>query len=67
MRRRLAIRAQAQRASVNASLGGEMKKKALLLCASLLAVLALQGCATIRGMGEDLQSLGRAIQRTVSR
>jgi predicted small secreted protein len=38
----------------------------LLLWASLLVVFALEGCATVRGMGEDLQSLGRAIKRAFS-
>jgi predicted small secreted protein len=48
------------------SLGDKMKRKTLLLWASLLVVLALEGCATVRGMGEDVQSLGRAIKRAVS-
>jgi predicted small secreted protein len=43
-----------------------MKKKTLFLPALLLVVLALEGCATIRGMGEDIQSLGRALKRAVS-
>ena len=43
-----------------------MKKKTLFLSALLLVVLALEGCATIRGIGEDLQSLGRAVKRAVS-
>jgi len=45
----------------------KMKKKTLLLGAVLLVVLALEGCATISGMGEeDIQSLGRALKRAVS-
>jgi len=43
-----------------------MNSKTLLLWVSLLIVLVLEGCATVRGMGEDIQSLGRAIKRTVS-
>jgi len=43
-----------------------MKKKTLLLGAVLLIVLASEGCATVRGMGEDIQSLGRALKRAVS-
>ena len=43
-----------------------MKKKRLLLWTLLLVVLALEGCATIHGMGEDIQSLGRAVKRAVS-
>jgi predicted small secreted protein len=51
---------------VGNSLGGKMKKNTLLLWASLLVVLALGGCATVRGMGEDIQNLGTAIKRAVS-
>jgi len=43
-----------------------MKKKTLILWVSLLVVLALEGCATIQGMGEDIQSLGRVLKRAVS-
>jgi predicted small secreted protein len=46
--------------------GGKMKKETLFLSALLLVVLALEGCATIRGIGEDIQSLGRALKRAVS-
>lgn len=31
-----------------------------------LLFLLLIGCATLRGMGEDLQSLGRGLKKTVS-
>ena len=31
-----------------------MKKKTLLLSALVLVVLALEGCATLRGIGEDI-------------
>lgn len=47
-------------------LGDKMKKKALLFWVSVLIALAVEGCATLRGMGEDLQSLGRALKRAVS-
>jgi predicted small secreted protein len=43
-----------------------MKPKASILCALILAVTALAGCATVRGIGEDIQSLGRGIKRTLS-
>jgi predicted small secreted protein len=43
-----------------------MKKKMLLLWALLIVVFALEGCATLRGIGEDIQSLGRGLKRTVS-
>jgi predicted small secreted protein len=43
-----------------------MKKETLFFWALLLIVLALEGCATIRGIGEDIQSLGRALKRAVS-
>ncbi|MGN6720231.1 MAG: entericidin A/B family lipoprotein [Candidatus Binatia bacterium] len=36
----------------------------LLTVVSLLCVL--QACATVHGMGEDIQSLGRAMKRAVS-
>jgi predicted small secreted protein len=36
----------------------------LLTVVSLLSFL--QGCATVHGMGEDIQSLGRAMKRAVS-
>jgi predicted small secreted protein len=42
-----------------------MKKKTFLLWVSLL-VLVLEGCATVRGVGEDIQNLGRVIKRAVS-
>ena len=44
----------------------KVKKKRLLLWALLLAVLASEGCATVYGMGEDIQTLGRALKRAVS-
>ena len=37
---------------VGHGLGGKMKKKTLLIWASLLVVLALEGCATVRGIGK---------------
>jgi predicted small secreted protein len=43
-----------------------MKRQTLLLCASLLVVFVLGGCATLRGMGEDIQNLGRGLKKTVS-
>jgi predicted small secreted protein len=44
----------------------KMKKRTFLLWAFLLVVLTLEGCATIRGLGEDIQRLGRALKRAVS-
>jgi predicted small secreted protein len=43
-----------------------MKNKVLLLSVLLLLVLAVGGCATVQGMGEDIQSIGRAMKRAVS-
>ena len=43
-----------------------MKRKTLPLWALLLAVLTLEGCVTTRGIGEDLQDLGRALKKAVS-
>ena len=42
-----------------------MKKKILLLSA-LFLVVVLEGCATLRGIGEDIQNLGRGLKRVVS-
>ncbi|MCH7913187.1 MAG: entericidin EcnA/B family protein [Deltaproteobacteria bacterium] len=39
-----------------------MKKLVLLLLVALL--IALEGCATFRGMGEDFQNLGRGLEKT---
>jgi len=44
----------------------KVKKKRLLLWSLLLIVLGSEGCATIRGMGEDIQSIGRVVKRAVS-
>jgi len=44
----------------------KMKRKTLLLGALLLVILAVEGCATLRGMGEDIRNLGRALKRAVS-
>ena len=42
-----------------------MKRLASLFI--LLALLvALAGCATLRGMGEDIQNLGKGIKKSVS-
>jgi predicted small secreted protein len=43
-----------------------MKKKMLLLWALLFVVFVLEGCATLRGIGEDIQNLGRGLKRAVS-
>jgi predicted small secreted protein len=43
-----------------------MKKKMLFLSVFISIALALEGCATLRGIGEDIQSLGRALKRTAS-
>jgi predicted small secreted protein len=41
-----------------------MKRLAALLLPALL-LAALAGCATFRGMGEDLQNLGKGIKESV--
>jgi predicted small secreted protein len=51
--------------NTHSALEVKMKKQRLLPWL-LLAVLTLQGCATLRGIGEDIQSLGRALKRAVS-
>ena len=40
-----------------------MKKIAALITASLLCVLA--GCNTVRGVGQDVQKAGSAIEKAV--
>ncbi|MFQ5656870.1 MAG: entericidin EcnA/B family protein [Candidatus Methylomirabilales bacterium] len=41
-------------------------KKLVSLLALLLLVIVLGGCATVRGMGQDFESLGKGINKTVS-
>ncbi len=41
-----------------------MRKMISLLVALLL--IALAGCATLRGMGEDAENLGRGLKKTIS-
>jgi predicted small secreted protein len=41
-------------------------KPIVLLWLSLVVVLVLEGCATVRGMGEDIESVGRTVKRAVS-
>jgi predicted small secreted protein len=43
-----------------------MKKKKLLLWLLPFVVVVVEGCATVRGLGEDIQNLGRALKRAVS-
>jgi predicted small secreted protein len=43
-----------------------MEKKRLIVWVLFLVVLTSAGCATIRGMGEDIQSIGRAVKKAVS-
>jgi len=42
-----------------------MRKSTLLLIVFTL-LLSLAGCATFRGMGQDIQNLGKGIQKSVS-
>jgi predicted small secreted protein len=47
--------------------GGKILKEKTLHLLTLVSLLwILQGCATVHGMGEDIQSLGRAMKRAVS-
>lgn len=41
-----------------------MRKTTLFLLALFLIVL--EGCATFRGMAEDIQNLGKGLKKTVS-
>lgn len=40
-----------------------MKFKALVLFSLIASALFLSGCNTLRGMGEDIEAAGQAIQR----
>lgn len=40
-----------------------MKFKALVLFSLIASTLFLSGCNTLRGMGEDIEAAGQAIQR----
>ena len=62
----LARRRSIKRTQNALDLGVKMKKKLLLLWALLFVVFVLEGCATLRGIAEDIQSLGRGLKRTVS-
>jgi predicted small secreted protein len=42
----------------------QMKKTTLLLLGLLLILSG--GCATVRGMAEDIQNLGKGLKKTVS-
>ncbi|HWO41701.1 MAG TPA: hypothetical protein VNO43_07860 [Candidatus Eisenbacteria bacterium] len=41
-------------------------KKAVILAVFLAIAPILEGCATVRGIAEDIQNLGRGLKRTVS-
>lgn len=43
-----------------------MIKQLTYLFLAWLILATLTGCATLRGMGEDFQNLGRGIKKTVS-
>jgi len=53
-----------ERTENGASHGGTMKKTILLLLGLLLILSG--GCATVRGMAEDIQNLGKGLKKTVS-
>ncbi len=39
-----------------------MIKKILTLAGALVAVVAISSCATVKGVGQDVQSLGKGVQ-----
>lgn len=41
-----------------------MGNKLLICIASLLVVIALAGCNTVHGVGKDIESAGKAIERS---
>ena len=42
-----------------------MRKLSLVLIVSML-LAGLAGCATFRGMGEDIENLGKGIKKSIS-
>ena len=45
-----------------------MKKTTILsMIAMILAAVTLAGCKTVRGVGQDVQSGGRAIERAANK
>ncbi len=41
-------------------------KKTISLTVLVAILIGLASCATLRGMGEDIQNLGKGIKKTVS-
>jgi predicted small secreted protein len=41
-------------------------RRVTLLIVALVLLTNLAGCATFRGMGEDIENLGKAIKKSVS-
>jgi len=37
-----------------------------LILAALLLLVTLAGCATVRGMGEDIENLGKAMKKSTT-
>jgi predicted small secreted protein len=64
-KKRLPIKRTANR-KPHSAFDVKMKRKMLLLCGLFLVVFVLEGCATLRGIGEDIQNLGRGLKRTIS-
>lgn len=42
-----------------------MKKRSTILLAASVLALGLAGCNTVKGLGEDVKSVGRAGERAI--
>src|SRR5687767_14706114 len=61
--RLLTVPGKPEYGSDDAYRGGTMRRIKFRVCVAVLVISVLQGCATMHGIGEDVQSLGRAIKR----
>lgn len=41
-----------------------MTKKIITLVGALVAVVSISSCATVKGIGQDVQSLGRNVEKS---
>ena len=45
----------------------KLAKKAALWCLLIICIIAISGCNTIRGAGEDIEQGGKAIQNAAGK
>lgn len=41
-------------------------RRPIVLFVALMLLISLAGCATLRGMGEDFENLGKGLKKTIS-